>query len=269
MNPNESKRKSFENKEVEERNRVNSRRRQLYAQLSREEKDRRNYVRRVSYRQKRSLQCMEKGSSSNHDGCISDDTIIDGLQKECMVEGNIGTAVSDQMLDNHNAKRLDETSINLGGNFIIHRGKKERKNSDSGRCDSYTPMMDIFDEVVMVSLMKYVIRHMQELTLEVDVVLERLKQNRDMLFTEVKRLNFLLYSPLPLITNWDLSNWDLSHVRQSDGDLMRSVFLSFVMLVAASKLSRIRRPNDRKYSNRYKFFLFLRQLKPKKTTNAA
>ncbi|KAK9095650.1 hypothetical protein Scep_027119 [Stephania cephalantha] len=86
MNPNESKRKSFENKEVEERNRVNSRRRQLYAQLSREEKDRRNYVRRVSYRQKRYLQCMEKGSSSNHDGCISDDTIIDGLQKECMVE---------------------------------------------------------------------------------------------------------------------------------------------------------------------------------------
>ncbi|KAK9136054.1 hypothetical protein Syun_015384 [Stephania yunnanensis] len=32
-------------------------------------------------------------------------------------------------------------------------------------------------------------------------VLERLKQNRDMLFTEVKCLNFLLYSPLPLITN--------------------------------------------------------------------
>ncbi|KAK9088143.1 hypothetical protein Scep_027225 [Stephania cephalantha] len=62
MNPNENKRKSFENKEVEERNRVNSRRRQLYAQLSREEKDRRNYVRRVSYRQKRSLQCMEKGN---------------------------------------------------------------------------------------------------------------------------------------------------------------------------------------------------------------
>ncbi|KAK9117958.1 hypothetical protein Scep_016051 [Stephania cephalantha] len=57
-----------------------------------------------------------ESSSSNHDGCISDDTIIDGLQKECMVEGNIGTnAVSDQMLDNHNAKRFDETSINLGG----------------------------------------------------------------------------------------------------------------------------------------------------------
>ncbi|KAK9106878.1 hypothetical protein Syun_022889 [Stephania yunnanensis] len=55
------------------------------------------------------------GSSSNHDGCISDETIIDGLQKECMVEGNIGTAVNDQMLDNHNSKRLDETSINLGG----------------------------------------------------------------------------------------------------------------------------------------------------------
>ncbi|KAK9169185.1 hypothetical protein Syun_001325 [Stephania yunnanensis] len=54
-------------------------------------------------------------SSSNHDGCISDDTIIDGLQTERMVEGNIGTAVSDQILDNHNAKRFDETSINLGG----------------------------------------------------------------------------------------------------------------------------------------------------------
>ncbi|KAK9160627.1 hypothetical protein Syun_006968 [Stephania yunnanensis] len=35
---------------------------------------------------------LARGSSSNHDGCISDDTIIDGLQKECMVEGNIGTA---------------------------------------------------------------------------------------------------------------------------------------------------------------------------------
>ncbi|KAK9168565.1 hypothetical protein Syun_000705 [Stephania yunnanensis] len=33
------------------------------------------------------------GSSSNHDGCISDETIIDGLQKECMVEGNIGTSI--------------------------------------------------------------------------------------------------------------------------------------------------------------------------------
>ncbi|KAK9119842.1 hypothetical protein Scep_017935 [Stephania cephalantha] len=59
MNPNENKRKSFENKEVEERNHVNSRRRQLYAQLSREEKDRRKYVCRVSYRQKRSSKLLK------------------------------------------------------------------------------------------------------------------------------------------------------------------------------------------------------------------
>ncbi|KAK9147953.1 hypothetical protein Scep_006710 [Stephania cephalantha] len=46
----------------------------------------------------------------------------------------------------------------------------KRKNSDNGRCDSYTPMIDIFDEAGRVSSMKYVFQHMQELTLEVDVV---------------------------------------------------------------------------------------------------
>ncbi|KAK9150666.1 hypothetical protein Syun_008975 [Stephania yunnanensis] len=44
------------------------------------------------------------------------------------------------------------------------------KNSDNGRCDSYTPMIDIFDEAGIASSMKYVFQHMQELTLEVDVV---------------------------------------------------------------------------------------------------
>ncbi|KAK9134495.1 hypothetical protein Syun_013825 [Stephania yunnanensis] len=47
---------------------------------------------------------------------------------------------------------------------------KKMKNSDNGRCNSYTPMIDIFDEAWMVSSMKYVFQHMQELTLEVDVV---------------------------------------------------------------------------------------------------
>ncbi|KAK9091592.1 hypothetical protein Sjap_024769 [Stephania japonica] len=91
MNPNANKRKSFESKHIEERNRVNSRRRQLYAQLTQEEKDRRNYVRRVSYQQKRSLQCIEKGSSSKQDGCVSNERLIDGLQKQRIIERNIGT----------------------------------------------------------------------------------------------------------------------------------------------------------------------------------
>ncbi|KAK9103607.1 hypothetical protein Sjap_020861 [Stephania japonica] len=92
MTPNANKRKSFESKHIEERNRVNSRRRQLYAQLTQEEKDRRNYVRRVSY-QKRSLQCIEKGSSSKQDGCVSNERLIDGLQKQRIIERNIGTEV--------------------------------------------------------------------------------------------------------------------------------------------------------------------------------
>ncbi|KAK9091630.1 hypothetical protein Sjap_024807 [Stephania japonica] len=90
MTPNANKRKSFESKHIEERNRVNSRRRQLYAQLTQEEKDRRNYVRRVSYQQKRSLQCIEKGSSSKQDGCVSNERLIDGLQKQRIIERNIG-----------------------------------------------------------------------------------------------------------------------------------------------------------------------------------
>ncbi|KAK9163525.1 hypothetical protein Syun_004427 [Stephania yunnanensis] len=52
---------------------------------------------------------------------------------------------------------------------LSYQKKKERKNSYNGICDSYTPMIDIFDEAGMVSSMKYVFQHMQEQTLEVDV----------------------------------------------------------------------------------------------------
>ncbi|KAK9146542.1 hypothetical protein Sjap_006445 [Stephania japonica] len=61
-------------------------------------------------------QSRVQGSSSKQDGCVSNERLIDGLQKQRIIERNIGTEVSDQVMGNPNAKRLDENSINLGGN---------------------------------------------------------------------------------------------------------------------------------------------------------
>ncbi|KAK9102231.1 hypothetical protein Sjap_019485 [Stephania japonica] len=54
------------------------------------------------------------GSSSKQDGCVSNEMLI--LQKERIIERNIGIEVIDQVMGNPNAKQLDENSINLGGN---------------------------------------------------------------------------------------------------------------------------------------------------------